>query len=271
MILRETDTLVLPDGVLPIDGALADHVRDGAYALNAAGAIVVAHDGRPLGEAIAAVEQAWGVDHDQARRDVLAFAWLLNRALLANIRRRGNPLRRAAVWLWAAVRLLPFGIVLPVLNRRVGLDTSSRLRAARGAFVASLPRSFGAAAACAVVVLPAAGLVGAPPGAVAALTAVAVVGVATHEAGHALALRGIPAALVSSGVAVSVLYRPAGPRATAVIALAGPALPAAIGLFVAVLGVRLDSVEAGILACPLAGHALTATLLGRDGRMLCRS
>ena len=271
-MLSPSDVLVLPTGVRLDDGALFDDVRREAFALNAAGRDVVLNDGRPLAAAIADVGRRWQLSGEQAERDVLAFAWVLNRAFLANVLRSRSPGGRFVDWLLLSVRLLPLGIPPIALNRRYDLDTSTCRSALTGTLVAVWKR-------CLVVSLG--GLVASLPLLVDAngpmvvrwgvVGAAAGLGVACDEAGHALALRGIPAALVVSGLALSVIHAASGARRTAVVGLCGPALPASLAVVAMTVALWCRLPLAGMAACPLAAHALTATLAGRDGRTACRS
>ena len=271
-MLSPGDVLELPPGVRLAGDALVDDVRCESFALNAAGQDVVLAGGLPLADAVDAFRRRWGLSHQQAERDVLAFAWVLNRVFLANVRRRRSRVRRAGEWLRLSARLLPLGIAPPVLNQRYDLDTSSCRRALVGAvgavwrgcvvvtfvsLLASLPLLMimrWSTVEIGTVVATATGL-----------------GVACHESGHALALRGIPAALVTSGLVVSVLHAPAGRRRAAVVGLLGPALPAAVAALATTVALHCESSLVAIAACPFAAHALTVTLAGRDGRSVCRS
>lgn len=271
-MLTLDDILILPGGVSVDERALADEVRGESFALNAAGAVVVACQGRPLGDAAAELRERFGLAREQAERDVLSFAWLLNRALLANIVRPGRPPLALVRFLAVAVRLLPLGIVPPMLNRRQHLDTATAGRVARGTLAAAAPRSLVATVGglfLSAPLLPGDG--GASVGSWLALGAAIGVGVALHELGHALALEGLPAALVTSGLALSILYPRSTRRRVAAISLAGPALPAAIALLLATVALAIGVPLVATIACPLAAHALTVTLAGRDGRTVCRS
>ena len=272
LMLSPADVLVLPEGVRVDGNALVDEVRLESFALNAAGHDVVANDGRPLAGAVADLRSRWGLSQEQAERDVLAFAWVLNRVFLANVRRVGSPVRRLLDWLLLAARLLPLGIAPPVLNRRYALDTSSYWSSLQGTVAAVWRRCLGVCLGGLGASLPL--LVGASASAVVTWVVVGVAAgtaIASHEVGHALALRGIPAALVSSGLALSVLHAASSRRRAAVIGICGPALPSAIAVLVTTLALPAGSLSAGMASCPFAAHALTATLAGRDGRSACRS
>jgi hypothetical protein len=92
------------------------------------------------------------------------------------------------------------------------------------------------------------------------------IGPALHEMGHALALRGTPAALVTTQIGAFIAHGPATPARIRRIALAGPCscLAAAAGILaagVAVSGVAL--VGTGML---LSLQAASLTVLSSDGR-----
>ena len=96
------------------------------------------------------------------------------------------------------------------------------------------------------------------------LVAGVALGVVLHECAHAVALHGIPRALVLTGVRPSLLHAPLGAARAVVVATAGPVVPALAGLVAVVLW------DASAPACaPLAVHALGLTVLAPDGRNAC--
>jgi hypothetical protein len=91
-----------------------------------------------------------------------------------------------------------------------------------------------------------------------------VLGLVLHEAAHAIALHGIPRALVLDGFRPSILHpRLSGARAFAVAAV-GPVVPP----LAAIVAVALWHPAASACA-PLAAHALGLTVLAPDGRNAC--
>jgi hypothetical protein len=85
-------------------------------------------------------------------------------------------------------------------------------------------------------------------------------GIVVHEAAHAVALHGVPRALVLDGLRPSILHPPVGARRTFVAAVAGPLAPTLVALAVA-LGWR----SAAPAVVPLAAHVLGLTVIAPDG------
>jgi len=269
-MLEASDRIVLADGVVLRDGRLVDGVACTSWPVNATGAFVLARQGRVLGDIAENVAAAYALPVERARGDVLAFAWQLNRLALANVDRRAGRIRHAATWLRLAVRLAPAGAVPPLTVRRRPLDTSTVPRAAVGVGRALASR-------CATLALTAAALVahvglvaGRPsllaPGAVGLAVGA---GIAAHEAGHAAALRGVPSALVMRGSRVSVVHAPAGAARRALVAVAGPAVVAAVGAGLLAASVALGAPTLAAAGGPAALHALGLTVLASDGRTAC--
>lgn len=269
-MLEPADRIVLADGVVLDGDSLVDRVCSSTWALNAAGALVVASDGRPLGEIAERVADVYSLPAERARTDVFAFVWQLNRLGLANVDRPRGWARHVVAWLRLAARLLPAGALPPVTVRRVPLDTSS----ARRAFV-SVGR--GLAGRCLALALAAA-ILGAHLGVVAGRPSLLVPGVvgavagaalAVHEAGHAVALVGVPSALVVRGARVSVVHAPAGSPRRELVALCGPASVALAGSATLALAAALGSPALAAAGVPAALHALALTVLASDGRTAC--
>jgi hypothetical protein len=127
-----------------------------------------------------------------------------------------------------------------------------------------VPRSIVVVVAATVVVAPAATSAGplALPVGVAA-------GLVLHEAGHAAALTGIDAALVTAGMRTFVIHRPLAPRRRGIVAGAGPAAAAAAGVLAATAAWLVATPELALAACPLATHAIGLTVATGDGRAAC--
>lgn len=269
-MLEAADRIVLADGVALRGDRLEDDVCRTSWPVNAAGALVVVGDGDPLGEIAERVAAAYALPVERARADVLAFVWQLNRLGLANVDRPRGRARHAAAWLRLAVRLLPAGVLPPVTVRRRALDTSSTGRA-----LVSVGRSL--AGRCAALALGAA-VLGAHLGLAAgrpSLIAPAVIGtavggaLAAHEAAHAVALLGVPSALVARGARVSVVHAPTGAVRRALVALAGPGAVAAGGVAVLAVAVALGSPDLAAAGAPAALHASALSVLASDGRTAC--
>lgn len=270
-MLHSDDRLVLAPGVRLADGHVVDGVRGIRYAANDT-ALALLGSNRTLGAQVAALVAHHGVDRERVRRDVLLFAWSLNRTFLANIEPGGRRPARAFALLRLAFRLLPTGTLPPVAACRRVLDTRSATRAAVSASLALAPRAAAAALVAALLALWGAALAGGGRGAVvgAASLGFAVGGaLLAHEAAHAVALRGVPAALVTRGLSTCVVHRHLGGARAAWVALAGPATPALAAVAVAWVALQRASLLLALVACPLAGHGLAATIGGRDGRTVC--
>lgn len=268
-MLEASDRIVLADGVALRDGALVDSVTRTSWPVNAAGAFVLARDGA-LGEVAERVAAAYALPAERAREDVRAFAWQLNRHALVNVDRSAGRLRHAVAWLRLALRLAPAGAIPSLGVRRLPLDTSTAPRAVAGVASALASR-------CTLVALTAAALVAhvsLVAGHASLLTPTAVglavgAGLAAHEAGHAVALRGVPSAIVVRGGRVSVVHAPAGPGRRLLVATAGPGVVAAAGaaLLSAAVALRAPALAAAGGAAAL--HALALTVLASDGRTAC--
>jgi hypothetical protein len=250
--------------------ALRDDVRGERYPVNAAAAHVLHRVGEPLAVAAHDLGATWGLEPEQARADVLSFAWFLSDALLVNVR-HGRPRgMRILATLVLALRLLPAGRLPHRIPRRIGLDTST----VPGAVVSCARAMLGRSAALAIVAWCAIVQLWLLAGRDAVVEPLAL-GVASglallvHEAAHAVALVGVPAALTLTGRRTAVLHGRVGDARQAVVALAGPALPALLAATVATGALVLGEPLAALVACPFAGHALGTTVASSDGRAAC--
>jgi hypothetical protein len=180
-----------------------------------------------------------------AEHDATAFAVQLNRLLLVNVRAscRGRLVRR--------LRALRHGKALEPPTRRCAIDKP-------WTFVAALTPS---AAVVVAVLFPLVSLGGAWT--IAAAFA-AGTGIVVHEAGHAVALRGVPRALVLEGLKPSILHPPVGALRTFAAAAAGPLAPTLLGLSIA-----LAWRAAAPAVVPLAAQVVGLTVIAPDGRAAC--
>jgi hypothetical protein len=250
--------------------ALHDDVRGEQYPVNRSAAHVLDRLGEPLAVAAEELGSTWSLAPEQARVDVLSFAWFLSGALLVNVRHGRPRAARALASVALALRLLPAGRLPHRIPRRIGLDTSTVPGAIVSCARAMLGRSaaFALAAWCAVVQLWL--LAGRDP-----VVEPLALGVASglallaHEVAHAAALVGVPAALALTGPSTAVLHRPVGEARQAAVALAGPTLPALLGVALATAAIATGEPMPGLVACPFAGHALATTVAARDGRAAC--
>lgn len=269
-MLEPCDTLVLADGVVLGEGCVLDDVAQASWPVNAAGSFVLERAGCRLERVVAELAAAFALPLETAREDVLAFAWQLNRLGLVNVQRGSRRLGVVVAWVRLAVRLAPTGVVPPLTARRRRIDTTTPLRAfasvVRGAAGRGTALGLGTFVAGAHVSLVA----GRPSLLVPAAVAVAVgAGLVAHEGGHAVALVGIPGALVLRGRRIYVLHAPAEPRRRRLVAAAGPALTVSLGLAVLVVLPLLGLPALGLAGAPAAVHACALTVLAADGRTAC--
>jgi hypothetical protein len=269
-MLAEHDTLVLPPGVRLGESGIVDDVRDLVIPANAAGLVVLAGVGATLATTIEQFGERWNLAAEESRRDVLRFAWQLNRLGLVNVRHAVPRRGRALGWLSVATRTLPFGRLPEREVCRRPLDMSSRLRATRSTAQALALR------VVLVALLASAALLGTGAAAggidvVGSLVVGSAAGLAilVHELGHVLALGRTPAAMLLVGGRTSVVHRREPSGRAALIALAGPAGAVLSGMALSTFALAMESSLLAIAACPIAGHALAATVAARDGRTAC--
>lgn len=242
MIAAE-DRVVLAPGVELHGATLVDTVRGAELAVNESARIVLARaDGATIASLGSRLREAGARD---GVRDALAFCTELNARFLLNVE---IPL---AVRVRRRVRAFAFGIVLRVPPRRVGCGSAmSVLRAVAPAGVTLT-----------TLLLPLALAVGAWT--IAAVVA-AGAGIVLHELAHALALRGVPSALVLHGLRPTLLHPRLGRARTIAVAAAGPLAPALIAVAAALLWQPCS-----LAGAPLGAHALGLTVLSPDGRNAC--
>lgn len=262
-MIRARDRLELPQGVsLDADG-LRDDVRGMTVSLNPTGiALIDAQTAEAM--ATTAVER-FGAPVSAALDDACAFAAELNRRYLLNVHVRGGAAVAAVRWVLAALVLVRHGSLPAWPARRRALDTSSRRRAAFGAAAGALPP--GVVGASVVLVVPIAA--GVPPTFAAAAALAVALGVAVHEAGHALLLVGVPTFVGRRAARVAVIHRPLPPRRTALVALAGPTVGVALALIALALAWEWRTTELVAAQLALAPQAVALTVLTSDGRCAC--
>lgn len=269
-MIADTDTLSLAPGVAFQDGQLADEVRGDAWPLNGTGAFVLARTGRPVGQIVREIADAFSLPIETARGDVLRFAWYLNGLALVNVEREGSGVRRLADWILLAARLAPAGALPAAVARRCALDTRSVRRAVASSLAAILSRVFAVAAVSTVVAVQLSAVVGAPGLVVPLALGLATgVGLGLHEAAHVASLRGVPSALVMRGRRTYVLHAAVSPSRRTGVALAGPLAVATLGVALVLGGAALGAPSLTIAGCPLAAHAVALTVVGGDGRVAC--
>lgn len=244
-----------------LDGRLLlDPVRGSRIELNAS-AVVALAESTParMAQAVAA---RFAVGAERAEGDAKALCAALNAALLLNLR---APLAvRIVRWAALALALAPVRRLPPWPPTRYRLATTSVPRALVTTAVGCAgPAALVAALAALPFVVIGIWQLGA------ATAGAAAVGLVLHEAAHAAALRGAPAALVVRGLRVSVLHGVADPSKRARVAAAGPACVAALAGVAAAVATATDAAALAAAAIVLAPHALALTLVGADGRTLC--
>jgi hypothetical protein len=235
-VIAVEDRLYLAPGVTLDGDVVVDDVRGLRVPASPTAVLVLAHaDGRTIAAVGDVLTHCGATD---GRHDALEFSGELSRRLLVNVRIRPTAFVSRVVG--AARR----GVILHAPPRRVR----------------SLPLGLVApACALAAAAAPFALLLGAWM-----IVLGVVLGLVLHEAAHAIALHGIPRALVLDGFRPSILHpRLSGARAFAVAAV-GPVVPP----LAAIVAVALWHPAASACA-PLAAHALGLTVLAPDGRNAC--
>jgi hypothetical protein len=259
-VICANDRIELPSGVSMQGSELVDDIRGVRIQLNQT-AIVALREATPAQMATALCSH-FAVDRRAADVDALTLCARLNAALLANVR-VATP-RLLARWLSAALMLAPIRRVPSWPARRRAVCTSSV-----GAAVATVIRgTVSTAAAVSVVTALPLAAVGAPALALAAALA-AGTGLVLHEVAHAVALRGVAAALIVRGVRVSLLHPRLDARRERLVAAAGPLAVVAASLITLTAVHAAAAVSAAPIPVIFALHGLGLTVLGPDGRKLC--
>jgi hypothetical protein len=269
-MLSSSDRGRFPDGVRAHGDHLVDDIRGDAWPMNASAAFVVDRMGAPLGTVVAEFSCAFRVPVERARADVLSFVLTMNARLLLNVEHPSRLLRRLSSLVILALRLAPAGALPAALARRRPLDTATTVRAIWSALRAVAARALLVAATVGLLALHlvlVAGVAGVVLAAVVGLGAGA--GFALHEAGHAAALTGVPAAVVLRGRRTYVLHRPVGSGRSAVVAVAGPAPVAVVGGLLVLLALATSFPLLAVGGLAPAAHALSLTVATTDGRCAC--
>jgi hypothetical protein len=267
-VIGRNDRLSLPAGVTLTARGLRDEVRGVELPLNEAARVVV-QSATPRAGATA-LGRRYGIDERRASADARTFCAELNDRLLLNLGVRGGAATLAGRWLLAAARLLPFGARPSLPARRRAVETASvdRTLVSGARALASAVAGLGAGATAATALFLSALGIRAPTLALAAGGAVAL-GVFVHELGHLLALRGVPACLVTRGLRIFVLHRALGRRREAVVALAGPGAGTTAAFVTLAVFFAGGSLTAAIASVVLSLQLAGCTVLTRDGRRLC--
>ncbi len=269
-MIAEADMLTLAPSVSVERGQLADAVRGAAWPLNGSGAFVLARAGFSIGQIAHDLADAFSLPVEEARGDVLRFAWYLNALALVNVERREARFRRCADWLFLALKLAPAGAFPAPVARRQALDTRTVPRAVGTCLRAALPRAGAVAGLVVAGMALSLGVVdGAGIGVAMSLGLASGLGLGLHEAAHAAFLRGVPSAFVTRGRRTFVLHTAVGPTRRSVVAIAGPLSVALIGVAFSLAGTGLAVPGLTIAGCPLAAHAFALTVAGGDGRTAC--
>lgn len=242
-MIAADDRVSLPPGVELRGRTLVDSVRGVELPLNECAVLVLMRaNGASVASLGAALAAAGACDGLQ---DALSFCSALNARYLLNVEIGLVP--RAG----RRLRALAYGIVVHVPPRRVSagsLHEVVRAVAPAGATVAGL--------------LAPLALLGGVWTLAAALATGA--GIVLHELGHALALRGVPSAVVLHGLRPTLLHPRLGFVRTVAVATAGPLLPA-----LAALCASLAWEPLALATAPVGAHALALTVFSPDGRNAC--
>jgi hypothetical protein len=259
-VIALDDRVSLAPGVTLRGRTLVDAVRGVTVPLTQSGALAIRE---PTPRRMAArLVSVYGVDGERAAADARVFCAALNGALFANV--HVGVARLTVRWIRGALTLP----TLTKLPRWPARRYTVRTGGALGVF-RSVARALWAPAAlvCAATLLPLLAF-GNPAAALVAGFA-AGLGLILHEAGHAVALRGVSAALVVRGVRVALLHRRLEMRREALVAAAGP-LTVAAAACVAAAAVHAAAAGACVGApIVLALHAAGLTVLAPDGRKIC--
>ena len=259
-MIASRDRVELAPGVRLEGTLLVDSVRATAIRVNASAAVALAH---PTCDRMAAALSArFGVDRRRAAADARVLCGALNDALLLNVRASAPIL--LARWLALALVLAPMRRLPRWPTRRYAVETASAVAAVTSVTRATIR------VACVVGLLVATpfALIGAPAAGVAAGLAAAL-GLVLHEAAHAVALRGVQAAVVVRGVRVALLHTKLDARREAAIAAAGPVSVAIAAVAVLVAATALEASTVAVAAVVLVLHAVALTAFAHDGRKVC--
>ena len=239
-MIETGDAIELAPGVEVRGDVLVDPIRRRAIPLNAAALAVLRAE--TLHDAAATLAAAGAAD---GSRDALSFCRELNARGLLNVRISfgARQLRRLCG--------LRYGLVLHAPVRRLDVPGAS-----------AVARAVAPSAALLTAALLPVGLLGGLLAAAAAVVTGA--GIVLHEVGHALALRGLPYALLLDGLRPELLHARLGGLRAVVVAAAGPLLPALVAV-----GLSLAFTPAAPVLAPLAAHALGLSVLTEDGRKAC--
>ena len=270
-MIASGDRAFLAPGVAVVDGGLHDNVRAETWPLNGTARFIAERaDGRTLGAIAAALAERFDVTGERAALDVRVFAHDLNGKLLLNVAPQRGAAELLLRWLALALRLLPLRTLpkLPMRRRRVRTESAlaAVVTVTRGlalqALAVAVATGGGAAFLLASLGVPELALplaVGASAG----------VGLIAHEAGHAVALRGVPCCLGTRALNAFILHPPVPPRRRALVASAGPAAALALGALTLVAALILTEPYLALAATVLASHGIGLTVAGDDGRTAC--
>jgi hypothetical protein len=249
---------------------LIDRVRESEMPLNETAAFVLRRAGQPLDEVAMSLATRFGISAQSAFVDVTSFARAANTALAVSVEPGEGRWRRAGNWLHTAICLLPSGFLPPLLSRRRALETRDPIRALAGVLRAVGVRAAAlgvvAASLCLELVLASGNLGIVLPFAVGLGVAL---GVVLHEWGHVLALGDRPVALVVTGRRTFVLHGPLPSARASAVAVAGPAIAAAVGVVVLGLADATGLLPLAPFGGALSAHAVGLTTASADGRAAC--
>lgn len=275
-MIRANDRISLAAGVELSGDGLSDvlHAEGNLVTLNASAlSMATLFDGRSVRDVGTELVDRYGIGREQAERDARIFAAELNRRMMANVEPQAGELARVTRWLLESIRGLPL-LIVPRLadlpSARWPLPIGRPLATIAAVTRHVFPRI---ALLGIMLVLPFVLMLGGL-GALRADVPLALLlgltlGLISHEAGHALALRRGPAAIGLNGVTVSIMHAPLHGRQRALVAAGGPAMAVATGWAVLLIALLTQWPPLALTASLLTIQSLGLTVLGHDGRKSC--
>jgi hypothetical protein len=268
VVITGRDRVVLAPGVRVEGDRIHDDVRGTSWALNETGRLALTAAPRATNAAVAdELSARYAVDAERVAADVRSYVAMLNERLLVNVERGRRS--RLGAWYASLMLLAGRGIVPSPPARRLVAFGSGGARAALRSARALTPRAGLVAAAGGAALAALLAPMGAPLDLPIAVAFALYAAVVVHEAGHVLALRGVPCCVVVRGVEPLVVHRTIRPFHRGVVAVAGPLAAAAAGWLLCAAGAVAGVAGLPIAALVLLTQPLALTVAGGDGRIAC--